>query len=56
MHHDLGFFDSDTGRVECAPNRFAGIFGRTLVPVMTGSTAAARLVPGVQWSRAHPGK
>jgi putative transposase len=23
MHYDLGFFDHETGRVECAPNPFA---------------------------------
>ena len=22
MHYDLGFFDHETGRVECAPNPF----------------------------------
>ena len=24
MHYDLGFFDHETGRVECAPNPFEG--------------------------------
>jgi len=29
MHYDLGFFDHETGRVECAPNPF----GARLLPM-----------------------
>jgi hypothetical protein len=29
MHYDLGFFDHETGRVECAPNPF----GAKLLPM-----------------------
>ena len=32
MHYDLGFFDHETGRVECAPNPF----GDKLLPMSQG--------------------
>jgi hypothetical protein len=37
MHYDLGFFDYEAGRVECAPNPFGAkltyVIGKKWVPI-----------------------
>ncbi len=43
MHYDLGFFDHEAGRVECAPNPF----GARLLPMSPEEIPSARLGPDV---------